>query len=96
MQAEQAALNDRARRSAESIPTQTPRPHPSESHKEAHMYPYTEGDFIVIGPECFAAKDGSVLSWRGENYVPQKPTLRVRFHNWRVRRANRSGSDALA
>lgn len=31
-------------------------------------YPREEGDVIVIGPECFAAKDGSVLSWRGENY----------------------------
>lgn len=28
-------------------------------------------EFIDIGPECFAAADGSVLSWRGRNYVPQ-------------------------
>jgi hypothetical protein len=44
------------------------------------------GGIVDIGPECFALKDGSLLSWRGENYVPQKPTLRVRFHNWRVGR----------
>ena len=30
-----------------------------------------EPDTTVIGPECFAAVDGSVLSWRGVNYVPQ-------------------------
>lgn len=47
-------------------------------------YPHDEGDFTVIGPECFAMKDGSVLSWRGENYTPQKMTLRVRIHNWVV------------
>lgn len=34
-------------------------------------YPYEEGDFIVIGPGCFAAKDRSVLNWEGVNYVPQ-------------------------
>ena len=47
------------------------------------------GGLVDIGPECFALKDGSVLSWRGQNYVPQKPTLRVRFHNWRVDRRSR-------
>lgn len=30
------------------------------------------GDVVNIGPECFAMTDGSVLSWRGENYVPQE------------------------
>lgn len=28
-------------------------------------------DIINIGPECFAAADSSVISWRGVNYVPQ-------------------------
>lgn len=46
------------------------------------------GGIVDIGPECFGLKDGSVISWRGKNYVPQKPTLRVRFHNWRVQRKN--------
>jgi hypothetical protein len=45
-------------------------------------------DIVDIGPECFAMADGSVLSWKGTNYVPQKPTLRVRLHNWWVRRKN--------
>jgi hypothetical protein len=53
-------------------------------------YPYHEGDFVNIGPECFALTDGSVLSWKGRNYTPQRPTLRVRLHNawvrWRGRR----------
>jgi hypothetical protein len=31
-----------------------------------------EADITVIGPECFAAADGSVLSWKGVNYVPQE------------------------
>ena len=33
--------------------------------------PPLEEEFTVIGPECFVAADGSVLSWRGVNYVPQ-------------------------
>jgi hypothetical protein len=34
-------------------------------------YPYEEGDVVVLGPEIFAAKDGGVISWKGENFVPQ-------------------------
>lgn len=29
------------------------------------------GDFVTIGPECFAYTDGSLLCWKGRNYVPQ-------------------------
>lgn len=47
------------------------------------------GGIVSIGPDCFALKDGTLLSWQGENYVRQKPTLLVRFHNWRARRINR-------
>lgn len=35
-------------------------------------YPYEEGDTVVIGPGCFASRDRKVLSWQGENYVPQR------------------------
>jgi hypothetical protein len=28
-------------------------------------------NITVIGPECFATADGSVLNWKGTNYVPQ-------------------------
>lgn len=47
------------------------------------------GGMVNVGPECFALCDGSVLSYRGENYVPQKPTLRVRLYNWWVGLKNR-------
>ena len=50
-------------------------------------YPYRDGDFTVIGPECFT--DGNVISYRGENYTPQRPTLRVRLHNLIVRLRDR-------
>lgn len=43
------------------------------------------GNIVNIGRECFGYSDGSVLCWRGVNYVPQKPTLRVRLHNLWVR-----------
>lgn len=56
-------------------------------------YPHQDGDVVVIGPECFAATDGSVLSWRGKNYLPQRPTLRVRLHNLIVRLHNRRTTD---
>lgn len=47
------------------------------------------GGIVDIAPGCFGLADGSLISWRGENYVPQKPTLRVRIHNWWVRRYNK-------
>ena len=39
---------------------------------QAQEFPYQDGDVTVLGPEIFASKDGTVISWRGENYVPQK------------------------
>ena len=36
-------------------------------------YPHESGDVVVIGPEAFIARDGSVLCYRGRNYVPQPP-----------------------
>jgi hypothetical protein len=47
------------------------------------------GGIVNIGSECFALRDGSVLNWRGENYVPQKPSLRVRLRNMWVGFLNR-------
>lgn len=32
-------------------------------------YPYSEGDVIVLGPECFVYKDEKVLSWKGQEYI---------------------------
>ncbi len=32
-------------------------------------YPKTEGDFVVIGPDCFTStEDPSVICYRGRNY----------------------------
>jgi hypothetical protein len=56
--------------------------------------PIKQGDIHTIGPECFGTgwPDDfpevhgcpTVICYRGENYVLQKPTLRVRLHNWLV------------
>lgn len=35
------------------------------------------GDVTVIGPECFASADGSVISWRGRNYVLQSNVVEL-------------------
>lgn len=40
-------------------------------------YPHEDGDTLVLGPEVFVAKDGSVLSWRGANFVPQNAPAAV-------------------
>jgi len=32
-------------------------------------FPYQDGDVTVLGPEVFASKDDTVISWRGANYV---------------------------
>lgn len=39
-------------------------------------YPYEDGDHTVLGPEIFT--DGTVISWRGENYVPQSHVQALR------------------
>lgn len=51
-------------------------------------------DYATIGGECFAVRHHEsddypfAICYRGENYVPQKPTLRVRLHNWLVSKEN--------
>lgn len=45
-------------------------PCPCHDSPDHGLYPHEEGGVTVIGPECFT-KDGSVLAWRGENYVRQ-------------------------
>jgi hypothetical protein len=34
-------------------------------------YPFVDGPVTVLGPECFIANDGSVLCWRGEDFIPK-------------------------
>lgn len=47
-------------------------------------------DWITDLPEAFAAVDGqgdvTVIGYRGEWYVPIKPSLRVRLRNWLISR----------
>jgi len=38
----------------------------------APQFPYQDGDVTVLGPEVFASKDDTVISWRGENYTRQE------------------------
>lgn len=41
-------------------------------------YPYDGGGVTVLGPELFAQPDGSVLCWKGQNYIPQpEPSVSV-------------------
>ena len=54
------------------VDPQAPQSPPNEPEL---AYPYEDGDVIVLGPDVFAAKDGSVLSWRGENYIPHAVSL---------------------
>lgn len=37
-------------------------------------YPFDSGDVIVLGPQIFAAKEESILNWKGTNYVPAPET----------------------
>lgn len=40
-------------------------------------YPYEEGEFTIIGPECFASESGRTISWRGENYYSDERITEV-------------------
>lgn len=53
-----AAIMDAADDYADAVHGQQPAP----------GYPRQDGDFTVIGPECFADRDGTVIAWKGENY----------------------------
>lgn len=44
---------------------------PKRTNGSKKSYPHQDGDFTVIGPQCFASKDETVLNWKGVNYVPQ-------------------------
>lgn len=53
-----------------------------EQRKAFAKYPYRDGDVTVLGPEIFASPDGQVISWKGENYVPQDaPSSPTVIHN---------------
>ena len=43
----------------------------SSSPDVVQGFPVTEGDVVVLGPEVFIASDGSVISYKGQNYYPR-------------------------
>ena len=59
----------------------------------AQQVEYHFDDFVDIGPGCFGTSDRKIVSWEGENYVPQRPSLRVRLHNWLIRVGSREPVD---
>ena len=32
------------------------------------VYPFEEGDYVILGPDSFATKDGDYIVWRGVVY----------------------------
>jgi hypothetical protein len=40
--------------------------------------------YVSIGEECFGLEDGSMLCWRGVNYVRKRPPWRARLANWLI------------
>lgn len=59
-------------------------------------FPYTSalGPTTIIGPQCFAMPDGSVLNWRGVNYVPQPDPAEPSWTEQEIREAYDHGSTA--
>lgn len=55
---------------------------------EPAEYPREAGEITVLGPEVFIAKDGSVISYRGENFYPQAEIdRRVNQHKANIARS---------
>ncbi len=53
------------------------------------VFPYEEGDVLVLGPGVIASKDGKVISWRGQNFEPANDVaapLETPFHDTEGRR----------
>lgn len=91
MRQEQQALEDRLASAppvrlsvAESAPKSEVEEHLEDAIRAARRqqreleqtYPYADGDHTVLGPEIFT--DGTVISWKGENYVPQSHVQALR------------------
>lgn len=51
------------------------------------LYPHRDGEYWVLGPEVIATTDGSVVAWKGENYVPQRALVLDADAEERVARA---------
>lgn len=47
---------------------------PGQGDERLRMpYPNDLGEVIVLGPDIQATADGSVITWKGVNYIPQTP-----------------------
>ena len=40
-----------------------------------NIYPFEDGDFVVLGPETFVTRDGQVVYWRGFAYQRVVPVF---------------------
>lgn len=57
------------------------------------LYPYPDGDVLVLGPGVIALPDRSVIAWEAENYEPQG--VRATIVDWlRGNAAGRIGASA--
>ena len=41
---------------------------PTQRTAAASRFPYKSGDHIIIGPECFADAEVTVICYKGENF----------------------------
>lgn len=46
-------------------------------------YPFESGDALVLGPELISQPDGSVISWKGQNYVPQAEAKKLTLKDFK-------------
>jgi hypothetical protein len=69
-----------------------------ETIAERAGYPHTDGDFTIIGLQCFADADENVISWKGANYVrqaePTPPTNRQCHKATRISHADEPKGEA--
>lgn len=45
---------------------------PSPKDDASVDFPRLEGETIVLGPEIFSNVEGTLINWKGQNFVPQK------------------------
>lgn len=59
--------------------------------EKPHIYPYPDGDTVILGPQVFVSKDRKVISWQGENYYLRSDG---RFQRRDAQAPERGGVDA--
>jgi len=58
--------------SAEAVDTDRP----EQDGRDTTGYPRQDGDFVILGPEIFTDIAGTVICWKGENYVRQSDAVK--------------------